>query len=211
MELKGLSKYTFYMATSPSGTFYIGMTKMPLETRMKGHKAGAKAGEQTAFHRAIRKHKFESFRWEVLLVKMCTRHEAGLIERTLIKSHDALKKGYNESIGGDGFSGTEETKKKISHTLKTGYFSKPETRLRHSRQRGGKPILVFEAILKVPARGFESKREAKYEKGKLIGKFETQKDACEQLNLLESKVCDILSGNSCRKSHKGFLFEFDIC
>jgi hypothetical protein len=117
-----------------------------------------------------------------------------------------MKIGYNESLGGDGFAGTQKVKNKISKTLRNIYYKLPGTRVKHSRERGGKAILVFKAILVSPARGFESKRKSVVEKGDFVGLFETQADASDSLGLSRSKVCNCLNGK--RKTHKGYYFEY---
>jgi hypothetical protein len=99
-----------------------------------------------------------------------------------------------------GKSVNTETKQKISNTLKNKYHKKPNTRLKHSREQGGKPILVYKAIL---SSHYPKKT---YIKGDLIAQFDTQIDACEQLNLQKSKVCLCLHKK--RPMHKDYIFEF---
>lgn len=183
--------YTIYKATSPSGKIYIGLTKN-LYNRKKSHKSDAKSGAKTPFHKAIRKYGWDLITWEVL-EKNIPLNRAEDRETYWINKLNTMdsKNGYNAAIGGLGFPGTKRAKNKISNTLKNIYHKKPGTRLKHSRERGGRPIDVWKI------------------NGDYVGQFNTQVDCCEKLNLIKSIVCRCLSGKyPSRRSHRGLVFKY---
>ena len=106
-----------YLATSPSGKHYIGITSKSLEERKKTHYQDATRGSQRYFMNAIRKYG-EQLSWEVLQ-KVDTWEEAKNLEIAYIKQYDSYNNGYNLTLGGDGVLGfshthTDEAKAKIS-------------------------------------------------------------------------------------------------
>ena len=89
-----------YKATcSITGKSYIGQTVRTLETRQKEH---LKAKDDYAFHRALRKHKPESFVWSIL--ENCDDATLGDKEKYWISFYDTFRNGYNETEGGDDAS-----------------------------------------------------------------------------------------------------------
>lgn len=202
-------KYVIYKATcANNGKNYIGLTKSGILRRSKEHEWDALSGKyDIKFHHALRKHGIEAFKWEELC-ECPTRENAEFLEKYFIRKLNTYYAGYNSTFGGEGFSGDAKIRKKISNTLKNKYHKKPGTRLKHSRERGGRSIQVFQAILVQPARGFESKRPATYQKGAVVGIYPTQIDCCEKLDLAPSKVNVCLKGRYGRKTHKGYIFEY---
>lgn len=169
-----------------NGKLYIGLTKQTIARRKMYHERDAKNNKYNIkFHNALRKHGFGVFYWDILC-SCKTKKDAEYMERYFIKTLNTYEKGYNSTFGGDGFSGKAIDKKKISDTLKNIYHKKPGTRLKHSRERGGFSVYVWDLS------------------GKLIGKFDTQIECCEKLNLRASKVCNCLKG--LRRSHEGYVF-----
>jgi group I intron endonuclease len=101
-----------YKATNTvNGKSYIGFdVKWP--HRQARHKHDAfKRKSDYAFHQAIRKHGWDSFKWEIL------KEDAKLEDEIrLIKEHDTYINGYNETKGGEGTVGrhhSQETRNKI--------------------------------------------------------------------------------------------------
>jgi len=138
------------------------------------------------FHEALRTLGDGAFDWEVLQSGITSREEAERQEKYFIEKYSSIANGYNENKGGVGFDGTNErAKEKVADTLKNVYHKKPETREKHSRERGGAEVFVFKKT------------------GELVGRYNTQIDACEALGLPKSKVCLALKGK--RKTVNGFV------
>jgi len=93
--------------------FYIGKrTGKTLEQRKKEHERDVLKGSQKYFHKAMRKHGFDRFKWEIL--EQCYTSEwLKIREQYWIKKLKARgPKGYNCTDGGDGLGG-------FKHSLKT--------------------------------------------------------------------------------------------
>lgn len=98
--------YTIYKATSPSGRFYIGLTKNSVKARFASHVHRAKTGSpRHPFYAAIRKYGAAAFLLEAIDTAK-TPLEAGLLEQHYI-AKSAPKLLYNVSAGGstDGHVG----------------------------------------------------------------------------------------------------------
>lgn len=176
--------YTVYRAFDKNGKSYIGCTSRKISARFQGHRCEAKKGRTAMkFHAALRK----GIRFEIeVLLTTDDKEQAYSAEKAFIKQYDAIKTGYNMIRGGVGFdSEAKEIREKVSNTLKNVYHKKPETREKHSRERGGFEVFVFKKT------------------GELIGSYRTQVDACEALGLPKSKVCLALQGK--RKTVSGFV------
>jgi group I intron endonuclease len=115
-----------------NGKVYIGQTVQKISIRKNAHYSDAKRQKYNMpFHRAIRKYGEENFIWEVI-DHAENQDELNDKERYHIALHNSnnRSKGYNATIGGDGFGGkgednfwygkerTEENKRQVSETLK---------------------------------------------------------------------------------------------
>lgn len=93
-----------YKATSPSGKIYIGKTNNFSE-RKRLHKVNAfnqnAVDYPTVFHKAIRKYGFESIKWEILEENI-PEELLNIKECEWIQGFNAYKKGYNQTLGGEG-------------------------------------------------------------------------------------------------------------
>jgi group I intron endonuclease len=107
-----------YKATNKiNGKCYIGFdSNWPKRKYVHKHNA-EHINENTSYlHRAIRKHGWENFEWEVIKENATLEDEILLIEK--YQTLHIYGKGYNLTKGGDGNLGwimTEETKQKISN------------------------------------------------------------------------------------------------
>jgi predicted GIY-YIG superfamily endonuclease len=175
--------YIIYRAFDKNGKSYVGFTSIKLERRISGHYCESKKNRtEMRFHKAIRMG--THFDWEVLC-ETNDKKDACSLEKEFIKSINSIENGYNDNRGGIGLDRKNiECRKKISTILKEVYHAKPETRLKHSYERGGKPVYVFKID------------------GTFVGEYPTQIDACDSLGLPPSKVCLCLQGK--RKTVNGF-------
>ena len=121
---------TIYCATNTNnGKKYIGFDSY-YPSRIFAHKKSAydpKSNHYTSyFHRAIRKHGFEAFSWEILYQSKDFQHCLGIMENHFITEHNTFvgfknSNGYNMTLGGNGALGrkdSKETRKKKSLALK---------------------------------------------------------------------------------------------
>ncbi len=122
---------------------YIGKTCLTAAQRWRKHCKDARAGRPWAISRAVRKYGADSFAVEVLF-SASTEREANAAEIALIAaahSNDP-EYGYNNTLGGDGFSDpTPEFKARRAATLKAT-FAKPDVKARCAAHRWGKGLPV---------------------------------------------------------------------
>ena len=142
-----------YCYQSPSGKYYIGQTSCDPEKRKREHKSAAKRGVGYAFHNAIRKYGFGSFRYsELIKVSSNSKDRLNImldaLEVYYISKYKKLNRSlYNLSEGGDkicdhtGDKLTEEHKRKIGKSLKGMVFTKE--RCLHISQGRRKSILQY--------------------------------------------------------------------
>ena len=118
--------YCVYMHTSPSGKFYIGITRQkPIErwgSDGRGYLYKNKKGEfrQPAMANAVIKYpNWNEWKHDIIAENLLSE-EAKYMEQELIAKYqsDNSMYGYNISPGGEGFSLSEETKRKISESKK---------------------------------------------------------------------------------------------
>ncbi len=104
-----------------NGKRYIGQTVKSLNERMFRHIHDALGSwDNIYFHKAIRKHGVENFKWEIL-IECYSRNELDNIEIKLIKKYNTFGSGYNLNVGGKGNAGfklTEDTRQKMSEAKK---------------------------------------------------------------------------------------------
>lgn len=97
--------WVVYRHTSPSGKVYIGITS---DVNKRWANNGLKyCCKNTTFCRAIRKYGWTNFKHEILFSDL-TKEEACLKEIELIKQYKLLGISYNESNGGEGYSGKQK-------------------------------------------------------------------------------------------------------
>jgi group I intron endonuclease len=111
-----------YKATNKvNGKMYIGQTTYSLNVRIKEHlRSVRRKKSKYYFHKAIKKYGIDNFDWEII-VKCNSLEELNRAEIETIKKYNTFGGGYNLTKGGEGVNGyvtSEETKKKISNSLK---------------------------------------------------------------------------------------------
>lgn len=106
--------YFIYSATNKiNNKKYIGKTKNIIR-RKSQHKYLSKYGSNTHFHKAIRHHGFENFKWDILYESKDEDFVLNIMEPYFIKIYDTKENGYNLTQGGGNFDcHTEESKLKI--------------------------------------------------------------------------------------------------
>ena len=111
------------MLISPSGKCYIGKTIRDVLKRWKQHRQ--KSSRCTALKNAINKYGWENFTKSV--IDWAPEHELNDLERYYIKLHNSMApNGYNLTVGGDGGSLSEESRKKLSVSLKKARANRPQ-------------------------------------------------------------------------------------
>lgn len=116
-----------------NGKRYIGQTcDLKERWRCKGKNYFA----SVKFFNAIKKYGWDSFE-HIVLYENLTLEEANRIEEELIEKYDTIKNGYNIKSGGENSVMSEESKKKMSETLKKGYVEHPERKEKISKARKG--------------------------------------------------------------------------
>ncbi len=87
-----------YKATNTvNGKYYIGKTKNSLDSRIKSHKV-ASTKKEWLFYRAINKHGFDKFKWEII-IECDDANKLNELEKKYIGENN---NGYNVAKGGDG-------------------------------------------------------------------------------------------------------------
>lgn len=117
--------YCVYVHISPSGKKYVGQTRTKPERRWGKngsyylHKKKNGEYAQPAFANAILKYGWENFDHEIIASNL-TKEEANNFEKLLIEKLNTMnpKCGYNLREGGHNSHISEETRKKISESLK---------------------------------------------------------------------------------------------
>ena len=117
-----------------NGKVYIGQTIRTLNERKRDHLYYAQFDEGIQFHYAIRKYGASSFKWEVVC-EAKDKETLNELERYYIQKYDSINTGYNMVDGGGNNvmfipeikekhrlkMQSEETRKKISDTMKKKY------------------------------------------------------------------------------------------
>jgi group I intron endonuclease len=112
-----------YRATNKiNGKCYIGYTTKSIDERIKEHIYRSKSKNDKSyfylFKKSLRKYGIDSFKWDVL--ENCeSKQDCCLKEIYYIKKYNTISpNGYNLTEGGNGGVQSEQTKLKISNTVK---------------------------------------------------------------------------------------------
>ena len=133
-----------YLVTNlVNGKHYVGQTTLSVEERWKEHIKKAKTGRRNRLYYAIRKHGPEAFIAEGL-TGCDSQEQMNRLESLwiiLLKTYD-YKYGYNMTLGGDGCSGIEDVRERMSKAIskaRKGQSCPQATRMAVSRTFKGKP------------------------------------------------------------------------
>lgn len=123
------SMYSIYLITNKvNNKVYVGKTKFSPEERFNHHKWNRNKKSCVYLYNSFDKHGIESF--HVSTLATCeTNEEACGIEKMYIEFFNSADSrfGYNLTLGGDGGTHNEDTKKKISENSKK-HWQRPEYR-----------------------------------------------------------------------------------
>lgn len=100
--------YSIYTVTNlVNGKVYIGKTVQNPTTRKDAHIWASSDGSQLVLHRAIRHYGIDNFKFQVIF-HVFDADDLNEFERYFIQEaqsyiHNGMNKGYNMTLGGDGF------------------------------------------------------------------------------------------------------------
>lgn len=187
---------------------YIGQT-IDYEMRIKGHMK--KNSNCLYLKNALKKYGKNKFKFEVVCI--CFDEDMNKYEIEYIKKFKSLvPNGYNLKAGGNsGARHHEETKKKISESLKgregtfKGKKHTKESKNKMSKIHKGRK-LSKEHIRRINETHF-SKKVSKYDlDGKFIKIFNSVKEAAMDVHTSKAGISQVCNGK--RKTHKGFVWKF---
>lgn len=154
-----MDSFCVYKHTSPSGKVYIGITCREPDKRFN-HGRGYKGSPH--FMSAIQKYGWDNIDHEIIETGL-TKKQAEEKERYYIKLYDSTnpKFGYNITYGG-GVGGrfTDETKRKISESLKAAYKNPELREMARIRATGHKHSEETKAKMSASRKGMKMPREA---------------------------------------------------
>lgn len=187
-----------YCFTFPNLKKYVGVTS-DFNRRMKQHVHEAKKEQPgMVVSWALKKYKLVNVK---ILGMFDNYDDANMFEIEMIRELGSIEFGYNVTSGGLGSSGyqrSEETKIKLSKSLKgnpklmgrtpwnTGKPFTSEVRSKISKTLGSKPVLVFKD-------------------GEFIGEWSNLNQCAQDLNLYRGNITHCLKGKL--KSTGGYKFE----
>ena len=139
-------KVDIYLATSPSGKFYVGITKNGLKSRVWSHFNRAKSGSKLPFHECLRKYN-KDVKFEILETTD-SWEKACLLEKQYIIKFNSRINGYNITCGGEGTLGVKcpEHLKVLYRSQHLGKRKTTEQKLQYSIGKGGKPFLMINKV-----------------------------------------------------------------
>lgn len=92
-------KYVIYkVSNNKNDKIYIGQTSMDYNLRIERHKIRSKNGETNKFHRALKHHGFNNFKWRKMF-ETNSKKECDEQESYYIKKYNAIENGYNSTKG----------------------------------------------------------------------------------------------------------------
>jgi group I intron endonuclease len=95
-----MSIYSIYKSTNTiNGKSYIGFTNN-YDRRIRAHKQ-VSTNPKTYFHKAINKHGWDNFDWNIIYQSTDRDHTLNEMESYFITEYDTFNNGYNSTMGGD--------------------------------------------------------------------------------------------------------------
>lgn len=205
--------YIYQIQNKTNGKLYIGQTDN-IEERWKGHR---KASSNCRYLKhAFKKYGFENFEFKVLII--CFDDDMNAYEVEYIhKCNTLVPNGYNLREGGNSGKHHEETKKKISATLKLRNCSKPqvgrphtdESKKKISNALKGRPL--NEKTLKSLQDSAQQNRRVVIQEdlqGRLVQKFASCVEASSYFEVSKAAISMVCNGK--RHTLKGFKLKYEI-
>lgn len=139
-----MEHHVIYKLVSPTNKVYIGRTNN-FDKRMAQHKHNALVkGDGNSLYKAIRKYGWDNFQKEIV-TQTDSEQTAQLLEETLIREMNSVRKGYNDTyVGGGGNlyknqpEKLEQFRKKMSGITageKNGMYGKTQSDEAKQKQR----------------------------------------------------------------------------
>ena len=207
--------YTVYKHTSPSGKVYIGITSLTPNIRWGNDGRGYH--KQEHFYNAIQKYGWDSFQHEILYTGL-TKEEACAKEIELIAQYKSNKRGfgYNSTSGGEHYTHSEESKRKISESNRGekhpfyGKHATDETRKKMSEARKGRRFSeehrrnLSQSQLNHPKK---SKRVAQYTlTDEFVCEYPSSCEASRVTQLSQGHIAECCNGK--RRQEGGFKWTY---
>jgi group I intron endonuclease len=206
--------YIYKITHKESGKSYVGQTIHNLEIRWKHHLRPQNNCRYLS--RAIQKYGKDAF--EFKLICICFDEDLDTFEKDYMKKYNTMApNGFNLREGGNGGKQHEDTKKKISDTLKKTNKEHPrlDNKLRgrklpeEHKKNISKTLLGH--IKTEDTRKKLSEVNKKYKvlqytlEGVLLNTYESGVDAANHMNSTKSHI-----SSACRKNikHKGFVWKY---
>lgn len=130
--------YIYKITNTKTGKMYIGYTKN-FQRRKKSHLQAARLGYDNVLYRAMRKHGFDQFVFEVIFESEDKNYTQNVMEQKFISELNTMAPhGYNSTPGGaggatrTGIPQSEETKRKISNSVSRGMTAERREEIRIS-------------------------------------------------------------------------------
>jgi len=206
-----------YKYTSPSGKCYIGQT-INESSRKSKHKLET-SKSKSKFGSAIRKYKWENFKYEILFKCNSDSVEKlkiilNTMEIYLINKYDSVNNGYNLALGGNGSLGckhSDDWKEKASERMKgnqnsLGIKKTDEQKKEISEKLTGR-ILSDESKKKIGCKNSISILQ--FNKDDIfIAEFSSAVEAHKALNISRTGINNCCKGLS--KSSGGFIWKYKL-
>lgn len=200
-------KYTVYMHICPNNKKYIGITKQKPEDRWingKGYK------DNNYFYKAINKYNWNNIEHKILYTNL-TKEKAEQKEIELIAYYKSNEKefGYNIESGGHVNCVSDNTKKKISQTMKEKGIYKDNP---NCFKKGNKPWIMGKKHTEETKNKIKEKRaKQKIKANKIVcvetGKiFESAKQIEEKYGFKANNIRHVCEGN--KKTSGGYHWKY---
>ena len=137
-----MNNYIVYIHTNLiNNKKYVGITRQKPKERWRHDGFGYQ--KQQKFFRAIVKYGWDNFSHEIVKDKL-TAHEAGALEKELIKKYNTINNGYNVSPGGEITNHSQETLEKMRQSmLGKKHTEETKKKISQAKQDDKKPVLCI--------------------------------------------------------------------
>lgn len=200
--------YIYKIINKIDGKIYIGQTRVDLKERWRQHK---KISSNCRYLKnAIQKYGFENFEFKLILI--CFDEDLDKNETYYIqKNNTIVPNGYNLRYGGNSSSHNEETKKKISESLKgrtdiiynksnLGKSHSDEIKLKISNSLKGKKKSKESVEKRIKFKIFQIDKE-----GVIIDSFRGYNAASEKTGFFKLGIMNVCNGK--RITSNGFFWK----